>query len=108
MSKITNQIKDNNVKQLEYISKDMAKLASRMRFLNASNPSHADDLGSAVVEASFFVNAYGVASTAFRKMVTDLNEGDGPKGDVLHYIFSEMDTFREEIKAKAETQEEEK
>lgn len=110
MAKITNQIKNNNVKQLEFIAKDSKSLAGRIKMLNTSNPNHTDALGSSIVEASFFVNAFGLASQAFKNMVTDLNKEDseGPRGDVLFYLFEEARKFEAEVKAKRETQEEEK
>lgn len=102
--RISPAIKKNNVRQLEYMSKDMANLANRMRPLNPSNPSHTDNLGSAVVEASFFVNAFGLAAQAFKNMVTDLNKegSEGPRGDVLFYLFEEANKFEQEIKEKEE------
>lgn len=100
---ITDKIKKNNIKQLEYVSKDMKSLAERLRSCNPSNPSDKDRLGSSIVEASFFVNAYGLASTAFRKMITDLNENGEAQGDVLHYLFKEVDTFKDEIEKARES-----
>lgn len=94
---ITDKIKKNNIKQLEYVSRDMQALAERLRLCNPSNPNDKDRLGSSIVETSFFVNAYGIAATAFRKMITDLNENGEAQGDVLYYLFKEVDTFREEI-----------
>jgi len=99
---ITNEIKKNNVKQLEYAGDNMKALASRMKTLNTANPDHADALGSSIVEASFFVNSFAMAGQAFRTMVTDLNENGGARGDVLFYLFEEANKFKAEREAKKE------
>jgi len=107
--KINETIKLNNVANLEYGSKEMAKLAKRIKRCSITAPQDADKLASSIIESSFFLNCFGVASASFKKMYSDLEAGGEKnlKGDVLYYLHSEFNEFYKQVqenKKKAEVQ----
>ena len=92
---ITPEIKQRNIDNLEYGSKEMKKLAKRLQACTDKTEEERNKLAATIVEASFFLNCFGAASAAFSKAFVDVQNND-LKGSPIYYLLQEFKLLHEE------------
>lgn len=81
-----------NAKSLEFIYKDMGFLVRRLKKTNLEQ----DELKfqSNLVEAAFYMNAYALATKAFKQMLMDNKEEPESKGTIVDYFQEQVTIMR--------------
>lgn len=102
MVEMTEKIKEVNALNLEYGSKEMIKLAKKIR--KCSVQMDQEKLASHIVEASFFLNCFGVAGQAFKNAYEDIQD-ENMRGDVLFYLKEEFNNFYDSVHNKKDIEE---